>query len=221
MRVFKRIGIFLVAVAVMVSSVFSFVGCDKPSKKDEDLSFTEISTILTNFNEKLKLFLATLEFKYNDTEDEEKIKVASSSITSLTKTMSESMKAFQSVFNQYIEVEGSSTEITISKELVSIKTERGEYVAKLNSTGTDLSIYTKDGTNECLYEVRAKNDGGYLLQIIAKNATGDTYSVYQLDFNGTKGKLCVDETSSAFTSLYNAEVNEHTFPNVNQIIFSN
>lgn len=221
MKTVKRIGLIIFALCLTVVSAFSFVGCKNTKDGEENLSFVTVSTILTDFNEKVKPFLATLEFKYKNTEDENKVKVISSSITSLTKGMSESMKAFQSVFNQYVEQNDQSVEITTGKGIVSIKTDRAEYIAKLNETETDLSIYTLDGQNECLYEVRAKNDGGYLLQIISKNATGDTYSIYQLDFNATKGKLCVDETASTFTALYMAEVNENTFPSVSQNIFSN
>ena len=196
MRLVKKIGAFFIAVAVIMVSAFSFVGCDKTKNDGGNLSFETVATILTDFNEKLKPFLATLEFKYNNSEDEAAVKLMSTSISSLTKGMSESMKAFQSVFNQYVQLGDESTEIVSTAEMVSIKTDRSEYIAKLNKNATDLSIYTKDGSNECLYEIKVKASGGYLLQIVTKNTTGDSYSIYQIDFSGTKGKLCIDETAS-------------------------
>lgn len=220
MKIVKRVCLFALALVMTGVSSFSFVGCDKEKNEDDNLSFASVSTILTDFNENLKPFLATLEFKYNNTDDEEKVKLISSSISSLTRGMSESMKAFQAVFNQYIETADEETQITSNKQEISVKTDRSEYRAKLNSTDTDLSIYTKDGESECLYEVRAESDGGYLLQIISKNTSDTTYTIYQLDFNGTRGKLCVDESASSFIELFNAEVSESTFPHISQYTFS-
>ena len=221
MSLTKRLSGWLIAVVGITVSIFGFVGCDKSSSKKSELSFKCASEILSNFREEVKPFLSTLEYNYNNTEQETRVKTATSLVLSISKGMSDNLKVFESVLNEYTESGNGEISIVRSPQIIEIKKDQTIFQVKLNETETDFAIISREGTNESLFEIKAKQQGGYLAQIVSKNTDKDTYTIYQLDFNLTAGKLCIDETSSSFTSIYLADLNESTYPSVSQHIFYN
>jgi len=216
----KRLGGWVIAIVGIILSIFGFSGCEKSNEKDQ-LSFECASVVLENFKENAKPFLSTLEYNYNNTEHETRVKTASSLVSSITKGMSENLKVFENVLLEYAESGDGEIEVTRGPQIIEIKKGQTSFVVKLNESETDFAIISKEGENESLFEIKAKQEGGYLAQIVSKNAGADTYTIYQLDFNLTAGKLCIDETASSFSSIYMADLKESTYPSVSQYVFYN
>ena len=142
----KRLGGWVVAIVGIILSVFGFSGCEKSSEKDQ-LSFECASVVLENFKENAKPFLSTLEYNYNNTEHETRVKTASSLVSSITKGMSENLKVFENVLLEYAESGDGEIEVTRGPQIIEIKKGQTSFVVKLNESETDFAIISKEGEN--------------------------------------------------------------------------
>lgn len=197
---------------------FVFSGCKKDTEKAK-LTFNDLSVVLTRFDTDVRPFLSTLSYSYSGA-DQESLNGYSNAITNLSYEMSESFKGFNTFISQNLSAENEETVIETTETEIKITTDSVNFVGKLSADKTNLSVISKSEKTESVFEIIVL-DGGYLAQVVSKNITDNTYTVYQLKFKSTTGTFNIDTSAVNYMSIYGLDVNNASFPSVTQIIYKN
>lgn len=209
----KILAFFLVALIP-----FFTVGC---GEDETVLSFTELSTLTLEFDTDVRPFFSTLTFKYNGAEGGEIVKNSTESINGLSYEMGESFKVLNSVMAELELNQTEESSVASDGGSITIKNESLNFVAKMNENRTNLSITLKNNEKESVYEIIKKENGGYFSQVAVKNNGAENYTVYQISYVGTSGKLAVGFAESGYTSIFGAEISDQVFPTITEYVFTN
>ena len=207
----------LLAILMCVVLPLLFCGCEK--EEETQVSFDELSVILLEFDSKVRPFLSTLQLNYNFDADIELLNSAVTTITTLSSEMGESFKAFNSVLSELENNSLQGTTVTKTSESITIVSDGLEFTVRLLASKTSMSITSKKGSQEQVFEISSRESGGYYAQVVIKNSNLE-YSVYQLAFFGASGSLNLDLSASGYISIYGAQINDSAFPNVSAKQFS-
>ena len=196
---------------------FTFIGC---KDKDVEVSYDSLATVLLDFDTAVRPFFSTLELKYSGAVDSDMLIASTGAIKTLAYEMGESFKSFNAVIAELESNQAEDVTLTTVDDAITLRTETLEFVSRLSTDGKHMSIVSKSGDQEYLFEIAKKENSGYYAQVAIKNDGASSFTVYQIDFVGTTGTFNIDLTAPSYTSIYKAEINGN-FPTVSAYVFQN
>lgn len=196
---------------------FTFIGC---KDKGVEVSYDSLATALLDFDTAVRPFFSTIELKYSGAVDSDMLTASTGAIKTLAYEMGESFKSFNAVIAELESNQSEDVTLTTVDDTITLRTENLEFVSRLSSDGKHMSIVSKSGNQEYLFETSKKEDSGYYAQVAIKNTGESSFTIYQIDFGGTTGTFNIDLAASSYTSIYKAEI-KGNFPTVSAYVFKN